>query len=77
MKAYFHKKSITPCLYISTNDETVSLSIGADDSCGRMPHYGRFSVWFTDTHRGIDECEDELNLSRVISFLGNILLRDK
>ena len=48
MKAYFHKGSITPCLFISNDDESVSVSIAGDDSCGLMKHYGRFNVWFVD-----------------------------
>jgi len=73
MKAYFHKGSITPCLFISTDDESVSVSIAADDSCGLMKHYGRFNVWFVDKPSNIDEYEDGLDLLKLIIWFSKII----
>lgn len=75
MRAYFPKGVPIPSLMISSSDETIKISIAADDSCGRLPQYSRFNVWFFDSNT--NECENGLNLPRVIYWLSRILLVDQ
>ena len=72
MKAFFSKNSVTPNLQIKSDDQSISISIAADDSCGRLPQYSRFSVWYVDKNRNIDDLEDGFDLPKVIYWLTKI-----
>lgn len=75
MKAYFPKNTPVPSLMIMSTDETIKLSISADDSGGRLTQFSRFNVWFFDSNT--DECEGGLNIPRIIYWLSRILLVDQ